>query len=140
MTQPEWFPSVPIFQPADATFCLLDYFVPQEEIQNYYLREQDCLDFEFSTKKFVSDFVENPDIEFISKYREFFVYWDNDCQTILICCGEEAWESEVINLCNLDYVARSLGDNILAFSQQFIDSLLLAKMFSLGQLELELTY
>lgn len=138
VTQPEWFLSVPIFQPVDPTFSMLDYFVWQGDIQNYYLREQDCLDFEFTTKKFVADFVENPDIEFISKYRDFFVYWDNDRQTILTCYEEEGWESAPINLCNLDYVARSLGDNILAFAQQFIDSLILAKMFSQGQLKLQL--
>ncbi|MEG4149435.1 hypothetical protein QUA24_26465 [Microcoleus sp. Pol12B5] len=124
----DWFHSVPMFTPTDATFCLLSYFLGSEN---------DCLDFEFTTKKFVADFVDNLTLEFVAKYQEFFIYYDDDTQTILICKGEEAYESESINLLNLDCTAQSLGDNVLKLAQQFLDALIFEQSYSPGQLQLE---
>ena len=156
MKQPEWFLSVPLFQPVDLSFCLSDYFEP-EFVENG-----------FETKKFYADWIESDDLEFIQWYQGWQILYDWDSEKIMISSYGETvkevirlgWGEEKQDLTQLTFQAyetNSIGlylthsglarwetekvvaEVIAEIAKKFINALESAKP-SKGQLELQLTY
>lgn len=151
MTQhPEWFPSVPVFQPIDPTFCLYSYFEPESG---------------FETKKFYADQVENNDLQFLRWFDDWQVLYDWDTEKVMISkyCSvgkpeivKLGWSEEQQDLTQLSfqgYETNSIGlyfmsldrarwetENVaVEIAKKFIDVLEFVKP-SEGQLDLQLTY
>ena len=158
MKQPEWFLSVPLFQPVDPAFCLFGYF----EI------EGDC---DFKTKKFypIATFsgCGADDLEFIQWYQDWQISYDWDTEKIIISRYDEAikevvrlgWGEEKQDLTQptsqayetnsiglylkyLDRGRRETEDivvDVAEIAKKFIDASESARP-SKGQLELQLIY
>ena len=152
MKQPEWFLSVPLFQPVDPVFCLFSYF----EI------EGDC---DFNAEKFYpTDWIENDDLELIQWYQDWQIFYNWDTEKIMISRYAEAtkeviklgWGEEKQDLTqptSQAYETNSIGlyltysglarweteEVVVEFAKKFIDALESAKP-SKGQLKLQLTY
>lgn len=131
MTHPEWFLSVPIFESSDPEFCLATYF---------------CTEFEeyggFTTKKYVADFYENNDLEFLQWYKDYQILYDWEEQSVMVSNCDQAWETESISLYLIGISSTRWETEDVAvvdIAKQFIDALESIKP-SKGQLELQLTY
>lgn len=132
MTYPEWFVSVPIFQPVDPVFCLATYFCTEVE------------DGGFTTKKYVADWYENNDLIFIQWYKDYQIFYDWEEQRAMVSICDQAYETNSIGsyLRHLDYGRRETEDivvDVAKIAKKFIDALESARP-SKGQLELQLTY
>jgi|GEM_PF-4787303 len=131
MTHPEWFPSVPIFQPVDPRFCLATYFSDEIEENGG-----------FTTKKYVADFLENNDLEFLQWYKDYQILYDWSEQRVMVSGYEQAWETaESINLHLIDSGSArwETEDVVVPLAKLFVDALEASKP-SKGQLELQLIY
>lgn len=130
MTHPEWFLSVPIFEPSDPLFCLVTYFCTEVEENGG-----------FTTKKYVADWYENNDLEFLQWYRDYQILYDWDEQRVMVNDYDQAWETESINLhlINVGSARWETEDVVVEIAKKFIDALESAKPGQ-GQLELQLTY
>jgi len=130
MTHPEWFPSVPIFQPTDPRFCLATYFSDEIEENGG-----------FTTKKYVADFCENDDLEFFRWYKDYQILYDWSEQRVMVSGYEQAWETESINLHLIDLGSArwETEDVVVSLAKQFVDALEASKP-SKGQPKLQLTY
>ena len=128
MTYPEWFASVPIFQPVDPVFCLDTYFCTEVE------------DGGFTTKKYVADWYEN-NLEFIQWYKDYQILYDWEKQRVMVSGYDQAWETASINLHLIDVGSARWETEEVAvdIAKKFIDALESVKP-SKGQLELQLTY
>lgn len=125
---PEWFPTVPVFEPTDPVFCLATYFLAYDD---------NCLG-GFETKKYSADWVENNDLEFIQWYKDWQILYDWDEQKAMICRSEQAYETNSINSYLLDTgTARwEIEDVAVGIAEKFIDALVSVQP-SPGQLQLE---
>lgn len=130
MTHPEWFLSVPIFQSSDPEFCLATYFCTEVEE-----------DGGFKTKKYVADFYENNDLEFLQWYKDYQIFYDWEEQSVMVSNYYQAWETESINLhlINIGSASWETENVVVDIAKQFINALEFIKP-SKGQLELQLTY
>lgn len=150
MSHPEWFLSVPIFQPVDPTFCLYSYFESESG---------------FDTKKFYANWFENDDLQFLRWFDDWQVLYDWDTEKVIISKYSFAGKTEIIrlgwgeeqqDLTQLSfqgYETNSIGLHFMSLSRArwetenvaveiakiFIDALEATKP-SKGQLELQLTY
>jgi len=148
-THPEWFPSVPIFQQVDPTFCLYSYFESEGG---------------FETKKFYADWIENDDLQFLRWFDDWQVLYDWDTEKVMISQYSEGteeiislgWGEEKQNLTQPTFKgfetdsislyfmglnrARWETENVaVEIAKNFIDAFESVKP-SKGQLELQLTY
>ena len=131
MIYPEWFVSVPIFQPVDPVFCLATYFCTEDEED----------DGGFTTKKYVADWYEDNDLEFIQWYKDYQILYDWEEQRVMVSGYDQAWETASINLylINVGSARWETEKVVVDIAKKFIDALESAKP-SKGQLELQLTY
>lgn len=114
---PEWFPTVPVFEPTDPVFCLATYFL-------FYNDDDDtCGGFE--TKKYSADWVENNDLQFIQWYEDWQILYDWDEEKVMICCNEQAYETNPIgiHLINIGSARWETEDVAVNIAKKFIDAL-----------------
>ena len=123
---PEWFHTVPIFEPTDPVFCLANYFLTDE-------------DDGFETKKYSDDWIENNDLEFIQWYKDWQILYDWDEEKVMICQHEQAYETNPIGvyLINIGSARWETEDVVVNIAQRFIDALASIQP-SPGQLRMEL--
>lgn len=128
---PEWFPTVPVFEPTDPVFCLATYFLIYDDI--------DDSNGGFETKKYSADWVENNDLQFIQWYEDWQILYDWDEEKVMICQNEQAYETNPIGLHLMDTGSArwETEDVAVSIAQKFIDALASIQP-SPGQLPMEL--
>lgn len=125
---PEWFPTVPVFEPTDPVFCLATYFLACDNDG-----------FEgFETKKYSADWVENNDLQFIQWYKEWQILYDWDEEKVMISRYEQAYETNPIgiHLINIGSARWETEDVAVNIAKKFIDALASIQP-SPGQLSLQ---
>ncbi len=130
---PAFYPSTPLFFPADPNFCFMSYFsfidggiyrTPKakdpEDGQQYE-------DVHVNESKLIADFHDVEYWEQISTNGVFTVYWNIDTQILLITDCEAAWESEFISLLTISKSEReellvSWADDLIKFLLSTLDA------------------